>query len=119
MRSRYSKKLMLKELPYKIIGELKDYRNFGSLGRIIEKAEKQLSALGPLIRQNQQALETLTNLRWADFSQKDIKELVALVSIWNKAGNGISSSRKLDTELIDVGTYGNNRNKTTRQSGSW
>jgi hypothetical protein len=96
------------------------------LWRVIGKAEKQLSALGPLIRENQQAITTLTYLQRAGFSQKDVKELVALVSIWNKSmvqGNGISNNSmngKLDTELIDVGTQmqPNNGNGNLQQSGS-
>ena len=64
---------------------------------------------------------TLTNLRRAVFSQKNIKELVVLVSMWNKSmarGNGIISccSGKLDTELIDVRTQRNNSNYQQQQN---
>lgn len=96
----------LKEAAYKIVHDFRDYRNLGGLRRVIENAENQLSASGPLIRENQKSLTTLTNLRRAGYSKKDIKELVALVSMWSQ-GNGIGY-RKLDTELlkIDVGTNG-------------
>lgn len=97
----------LKTAAYNMMRDLREYRSLGSLRRTIEHAERKLSTLGSVVRENQQAITTLTNLQRAGFSQKDIKELVALVSIWSQGnGNGISN-RKLDTELIDVGNNDN------------
>ena len=108
--------ITIKQAAYNMMQDFREYRNLGGLRRVIENAEKQLSALGPLIRESLQSLTTLTNLLRAGFSQKDVKELVALVSIWNK-GNGISGI-KLDTELIDVGKQGNNGNLQQPNNGN-
>lgn len=110
----------LKEAAYNMMQDFREYRNLMTLRRTIENAEKKLSALGKTIRQNQQAITTLMKLQAMGYTRKDIKELVALVSVWNK-GSGISiSNRKLDTELIDVGTQAqrNNGNDNLQQTGS-
>lgn len=116
----------LKEAAYNMMQDFREYRNLMTLRRTIENAEKKLSALGKTIRQNQQAITTLTKLQAMGYTRKDIKELVALpplpplVSVWNK-GSGFSiSNRKLDTELIDVGTQAqrNNGNDNLQQTGS-
>ena len=64
----------------------------------------------------QQAVTTLMNLQNVGFSEKDINELIGLVTAWNKSGiaqiggpgfgqgNGNNGSKnRLDTELIGVG----------------
>lgn len=110
----------LKEAAYNMMQDFREYRNLMTLRRTIGNAEKKLSALGKTIRQNQQAITTLMKLQAMGYTRKDIKELVALVSVWNK-GSGISiSNRKLDTELIDVGTQAqrNNGNDNLQQTGS-
>jgi hypothetical protein len=117
----------VKTAAYNMMKDFRDYRNLGGLRRVIENAEKQLSALGPLIRENQQAITTLTRLHVAGFSEKDIGDLATLVSIWNKSmaqGNDISSSmnRKLDTEMIEVGnlqqTSNNNPGSNNGSNGN-
>ena len=109
----------LKEAAYNMMQDFREYRNLMTLRRTIENAEKKLSALGKTIRQNQQAITTLMKLQAMGYTRKDIKELVALVSVWNK-GSGISiSNRRLDTELIDVGTQAQrNGNDNLQQPGS-
>jgi prefoldin subunit 5 len=94
----------LKTAAYNMMRDFREYRTLGGLRRVIENAEKQLAALGSLIREKQQAIVTLRYLQRAGFSKKDVIELVALVRMWSQ-GNDISSSRKLDTELL-----GNNGN---------
>jgi len=76
---------------------------------VLEK--QQLAVLDAFTAQKQQAVTTLMNLQLAGFLEKDINELIGLVTAWNKSGiwslgfgqgNGSSSSTnmKLDDRLI-------------------
>ena len=77
---------------------------------VLEK--QQLAVLDAFTAQKQQAVTTLMNLQLAGFLEKDINELIGLVTAWNKSGiwgpgfsqgNGRSSGFKLDDKLIGVG----------------
>jgi len=52
-------------------------------------------------------IDGLQLLQLAGFSEKDINELIGLVTAWNKSGfsqgNGRSSGFKLDDKLIGIG----------------
>ena len=78
----------------------------------VEQVKQQLAVLDAFTAQKQQAITTLMNLQLAGFSEKDINELIGLVTAWNKSGiwgpgfsqgNGRSSGFKLDDKLIGVG----------------
>jgi hypothetical protein len=106
--------LDLKTAAYNLAHDLREYRQLGSLHKSIEKAKQQLSVLDAFTAQNQAAVTTVMNLQLAGFSEKDINELIGLVTAWNKSGiggpglsqgNGSSSMNgsKLDDKLIGIG----------------
>jgi Holliday junction resolvasome RuvABC DNA-binding subunit len=89
----------LKKAAYNLAHDLRDYRQLGSLHKGVEQAKQQLSILDAFTAQKQQAMTTLMNLQLAGFSEKEITELVELVSRWNKSwrlgnpGNGQGNGR--------------------------
>jgi hypothetical protein len=104
----------LKTAAYNLIHDLKNYRELGSLRRGVEEAKKQFEDFQNFTLQKQQAVITLMNLQLAGYSKKDINELVAVVSTWNRSvqmgnpglsqGNG-HGKKKLDAELWSPGHW--------------
>src|SRR5262249_48090768 len=80
----------LKTASYNITHELREYRQLGSLHKGVEQVKRQLAVLDAFTAQKQQAITTLMNLQLAGFSEKDINELIGLVTAWNKSGGGFS-----------------------------
>src|SRR5215469_14185579 len=100
----------LKTAAYNVTNELREYRQLSCLHKGVEQVKQQLAVLDAFTAQKQQAITTLMNLQLAGFSEKDINELIGLVTAWNNSGgpgfsqgNGRSSGFKLDDKLIDIG----------------
>lgn len=89
----------------KILEAVRDLETARSVTR---KEEDRLYALGKMIRQKEAAIHMLMKLQAMGHTKKDIAELVKLVNSWD--GNNGGTFRKLDTELIDVGTQVKNGN---------
>ena len=80
----------------------------------VEQIKQQLVVLDAFTAQKQQAITTLMNLQLAGFSEKDINELIGLVTAWNKSGIGVPgfsqgngrnsmNGFKLDDKFIGIG----------------
>src|SRR5262249_49026344 len=104
----------LKTAAYNVTHELREYRQLGSLHKRVQQVKQQLAVLDAFTAQKQQAITTLMNLQLAGFSEKNINELIGLVTAWNKSGIGVPgfsqghgrssmNGFKLDDKLIDIG----------------
>src|SRR5215831_7003092 len=104
----------LKTAANNLVNEIQEYRQLGTLQSTIKRVKEQLSVLNAFNEQQKLAVTTLINLQLAGFSEKDISELIGLVTAWNKSsigvpgftqGNGRSSMNgfKLDDKLIGIG----------------
>src|SRR5215471_6053063 len=70
----------LKTAAYNVTHELREYRQLGSLHKRVQQVKQQLAVLDAFTAQKQQAITTLMNLQLAGFSEKDINELIGLVT---------------------------------------
>jgi hypothetical protein len=104
----------LKTAANNLVNDIQEYRQLGTLQNSIKQVKQQLSVLNVFNEQQKLAVTTLINLQLAGFSEKDINELIGLVTRWNKSGigvpgfsqgNGRSSMNgfKLDDKLIGIG----------------
>jgi hypothetical protein len=104
----------LKTAANNLVYDIREYRQLGTLQNFIKQVKQQLSVLNAFNEQQKLAVTTLINLQLAGFSEKDINELIGLVTAWNKSGivvpdfsqgNGRSSMNgfKLDDKLIGIG----------------
>ena len=102
----------LKTAANNLVYDIREYRQLGTLQNSIKQVKQQLSVLNAFNEQQKLAVTTLINLQLAGFSEKDINELIGLVTAWNKSGigvqgfsqcNGRSSGFKLDDKLIGIG----------------
>jgi hypothetical protein len=108
------RQLGLKTAANNLVYDIREYRQLGTLQNFIKQVKQQLSVLNAFNEQQKLAVTTLINLQLAGFSEKDINELIGLVTAWNKSGivvpdfsqgNGRSSMNgfKLDDKLIGIG----------------
>jgi len=107
-----AEKIDQKTAAYHVASELRFYRQLAGIQKAIEQARQQLSVLDMFTTHKQQALSILINLQLAGFSEKDINELIGLITTWNKSGvglgfsqgngNGGSSNTKLDNKLMSL-----------------
>ena len=82
----------LKTAANNLVYDIQGYRQLGNLQNSIKQVKQQLSVLNAFNEQQKLAVTTLINLQLAGFSEKDINELIGLVTAWNKSdfsqGNG-------------------------------
>jgi hypothetical protein len=96
---------------WKLADILRSFKTLSDLEKAIAIANQQFALLNIANDQQRNAISTLVNLKNAGFSEKDIRELTAVVNTWNARGSGIASlshvgnngGKKLDTQLIGVG----------------
>jgi len=97
----------LKTSANNLVNDIQEYRQLGTLQNTIKRLKEQLSVLDTFNTQKQHAIMTLMNLQLAGLSEKDINELIGLVTAWNKSdiwGLGFGQSNgKLDDKLIGIG----------------
>src|SRR5215469_2640092 len=105
----------LKTAANNLVNDIQEYRQLGTLQSIIKRVKEQLSVLNAFNEQQKLAVTTLINLQLAGLSEKDINELIGLVTAWNKSGKGVPgfsqgngrssmNGFKLDDKLIGIGT---------------
>jgi hypothetical protein len=75
----------LKSAAYRLEEQLTNYRLLGGIQKSIERANQQLAIIEAFTAQKQAAVTTVMNLHAAGFSEKDINELIGLVTTWNKS----------------------------------
>jgi len=73
---------------------IQEYRQLGTLQSTIKGVKEQLSVLHAFNEQQKLAVTTLINLQLAGFSEKDINDLIGLVTAWNKSGIGDSGQSR-------------------------
>jgi hypothetical protein len=95
---------------------LKDYRQLGGIRGLITEAERQLEFIGSYVRQNQVAVDALRKLKRAYFTDKQIEDLVNLVSAWG--GENCFLNKPLDTDLVKIGSKSNRFSTRPMSSGS-
>ena len=106
-----AEKIDLKTAANNLVYDIREYRQLGTLQSTIKRVKEQLSVLNAFNEQQKLAVTTLINLQLAGFSEKDINELIGLVTAWNKSGIGVPgfgqgngrNGFKLDDKLIGIG----------------
>jgi hypothetical protein len=86
-----AEKIDIRSAAYGLAQDLRDYRQLGSLRKLIEEAKQKLAVLDAFTATKNQAMSTIMTLQLNGFFEKEIIELVGLVSRWNKSWTSLGS----------------------------
>ena len=94
------KGLDLRTAAWELAKELENWTEYCNLQKTIQQQKQQLDLLGMVNESHKQAIAIIADLKRTGMTDKDLENLVKVVSKWSsKVGQGNGSSFELDSRL--------------------